>query len=276
MYWTLSPASLTMKDMPPIPLGVDLGGTKLLILAETPAGERTWKFPTGPAFTPADLEAHLATVRAELAPAEVSLGIAVPGLVGDDGVVGPCDVLPQLNGWKPSAAAVLNDGQAALTAYAASAAPGATLAIVGSGTAIAAAIQIRGHRIPATELGYVPYGPQATLDDAASGVALLARLGVTAPELAERLSRHDPAATAAVRAAGEAFGAALATLINLFRPERIGLYGGTLSYRGYLTAALSTVDRRALPALRSACRVELAPQPELIAARGALLAGQSA
>ena len=264
-----------MKGMPPISLGVDLGGTKLLVLAETPTGERTWKFPTGPAYTPADLEAHLAAVRAELAPAAVTLGIAVPGLVDADGVVGPCDVLPLFNGWRPNAAAVLNDGQAALTAYAANALPDATVAIVGSGTAIASAIQIGGRRVPATELGYVPYGPQMTMDDAASGVALLARLGLTAPELAERLSRHDAAAVAAVRAAGDAFGAALATLVNLFRPERIGLYGGTLSYRGYLTAALSALDRRALPALRSACRVEVVAQPETIAARGALLAGRS-
>lgn len=261
--------------MPPIPLGVDLGGTKLLILASTPAGERTWKFPTGPQFTPDDLAAHLATVFAELDPAETVYGLAVPGLVSPDGVIGPCDVLPLFNGWKPGAAAVLNDGQAALTAYAANREPDATLAVVGSGTAIAAAMQVSGHRIPATELGYVPYGPQGTLDDAASGVALLARLNLSAGELAERLSRHDPAAVAAVRAAGDAFGAGLATLINLLRPERIGLYGGTLSYRGYLTAALAAVDRRALPALRSACRVELAPQPELIVARGALLAVQA-
>lgn len=264
------------RNMPPISLGVDLGGTKLLVLAETPAGERTWKFPTGPGFTPDHLMAHLAEVFAELAPAEAVYGLAVPGLVAADGTIGPCDVLPLFDGWRPSAAAVLNDGQAALTAYAANAAPDATVAIVGSGTAIAAAIQVAGRRLPATELGYVPYGPQGTLDDAASGVALLARLNLSAPELAERLSRHDPAAVSAVRAAGDAFGAGLATLINLVRPERIGLYGGTLSYRGYLTAALSAVDRRALPALRSACRVELAPQPELIVARGALLAGRHA
>jgi predicted NBD/HSP70 family sugar kinase len=272
VYWTLSHANLKMVNMPLIPLGVDLGGTKLLILAETPAGERTWKFPTGPGFTPADFDAHLAAVGAELAPAELVYGLSVPGLVNDEGVVGPCDVLPLLNGWRPRAAAALNDGQAALTAYAAGCAPGATLAIVGSGTAIAAALQIAGHRVPCTELGYVPYGPEATLDAAASGAALLAHLALTAPELAERLSRHDPVATAAVRAAGEAFGAGIAALINLFRPERIGLYGGTLTYLGYLTAALAAVDRRALPALRPSCRVELVPQPELIAARGALLA----
>lgn len=258
--------------MPPIPLGVDLGGTKLLILARTPAGERTWKFPTGPGFTPADFDAHLDGVRAELAPAELVYGLAVPGLVNEEGVVGPCDVLPLLNGWRPGAAAVINDGQAALTAYAAGCGPGATVAVVGSGTAIAAALQIAGHRVPTTELGYLPYGPQATLDEAASGQAILARLGLTAPDLLERLSRHDPFAAGAVRAAGEAFGAGIAALINLFRPERIGLYGGTLSYRGYLTSALAAVDRRALPALRPSCRVELVPQPELIAARGALLA----
>lgn len=265
-----------MKDMPSIPIGVDLGGAKLLVLAGTPAGERSWKFSTGPGFTPADFTAHLATILAELAPAEVVCGIAVPGLVAADGAIGPCDVLPLFTGWRPSAAAVLNDGQAALTAYAANAAPDATVAIVGSGTAIAAAIQVAGRRIPATELGYVPYGPQSILDDVASGVALLARLNLTAAELAESLSRHDTVTIAAVRAAGDAFGAGLATLINLLRPERIGLYGGTLSYRGYLTAALSAVERRAVPALRSTCRVELAPQPELIVARGALLAGQGA
>ena len=81
MYWTLWHATLTMISMPPIPLGVDLGGTKLLILAETPAGERTWKFPTGPGFTPVDFDAHHTTLRAKHTAAEHIYIQDIPRLV---------------------------------------------------------------------------------------------------------------------------------------------------------------------------------------------------
>ena len=77
---------------------------------------------------------------------------------------------------------------------------------------------------------------------------------------------------AGVAQAAEAFGAALATVLHLLHPEVIGLYGGTLLWPGYVEGALAAYERRGHPLLRAHCRVEVLPEPDLVVARGAILA----
>lgn len=237
-------------------LGVDIGGTKLLILAED---GRTWRFPTGKECGPAEIEGHVRAVMAELGGEEFAWGIAVPGLVGTDGSVVACDVLPRLEGWRPRevfpGAAVMNDVDGALVGMAAGERPDATIAVVGAGTGIAAAIQVGGVRLRtlrpfAGELGYIPCGLGGTLDERAAG-AVVARNGNA-------------------REAGEYFGTGLVTLLHLVHPEKIGLYGGALRHPGYLEAALEVVERLALPAMRAGCRIEVLPDADLAVARGVL------
>ncbi|MBL8239704.1 MAG: ROK family protein [Bryobacterales bacterium] len=266
-------------------LGVDVGGTKVLVLANTADGRRTWTFPTGPECGPGQLMEHLRTVADELGDKRtIVAGIAVPGLTAPDGTITDCDVLPGIAGWNPLRAkeevefsACINDGDGALATMTHGERPQATLAAVGCGTGIAAALQLAGVRLRqfrpySCELGYVPNGRQGTFDETGSGASLLRRLGVGPVEIKARLAAGDAATVAAVREAGEAFGAALATVINLVHPEKIGLYGGTLGYAGYLPAALAAVDRLAHPVLRADCQIAELAEPETVVARGALLA----
>lgn len=264
-------------------LGLDLGGTKLLALAYTEAGPRRWHFSTGPGCTPAELVSYFTGVMAELEPlGSVTAGLAVPGIVTAEGTVAESDVLPSLAGWSPREAipgwrlnAVLNDGDAALVEVAAGLAPTATVAAIGAGTGTAAALQIGGVRLRqlrpyAGELGYVPFGREGILDDHAPGAAILRRLALSPTAVQAGLAAGDVAVTEAIRRAGEAFGLGLATLINLIHPERIGLYGGTLRYDGYLAAALAAVEQAAHPLLRPGCEILVVPEAEEIVARGAL------
>ena len=259
-------------------LGIDVGGTKLLIVGYSRHDLRTWRFATGRELGPAEIIARVQEVRGEVG--EGTAGMAIPGLVGADGTIADCDVLPKLSGWNPMAdlgvGAVLNDGDAALSAVAFGEGPRSTVAAVGSGTAIAAAIQVGGVRVRsvrpfACELGYVPFGRDGRMDDHAAGMFLLQRLGMQPAQIQAGLEHGEPRVLEAVREAGEAFGIALVTILHLMHPEKIGLYGGTLAYRGYLEAALATVDRVGHPAMRPSCRIAVVEDPVTVVAAGALL-----
>lgn len=242
-------------------VGIDIGGTKLLVVAETAAGRQVWRFPTGKDAGPETLLGHIRPLLAEWV--NPVIGVAIPGMVDAAGCVQDCDVLPGLVGWEPArwlpnVKAVVNDGEAALETVAAGRDPDATVAVVGVGTGIAAAFQVAGRRLRqyrpyAAELGFAPYGPAMTFDEAASGATVAA----------------DPGRLAG---AAEAFGAALVTVLHLIHPEAIGLYGGTLRWPGYVEGALAAYERRGHPVLRSQCRVDVLPEADLVVARGALLA----
>lgn len=255
--------------------GIDLGGTKMLVIY----GDRVWRFPTGVEAGPETIAAHWRSVQAEL-PSGVRPALAVPGLVDAAGVVADCDVLPRLVGWDPGreldAAAVLNDGEAALEAVAAEEPPEAVVVAVGCGTGLVAAVRVAGQSLRswrpwAGELGLAPWGETGTFDSHASGAALLRETALGAAALTAALERAEPGAVQAVRRAGEAFGAALATLVQVIHPERIGLYGGTLRYPGYLEAAFNALERRTHPLMLAQCRVAMAANPELAVAQGARL-----
>jgi len=313
-------------DEPSPPLdwevGVDVGGTKMRIeahprsgVAKTAVAPKTWTIPTGAAasITPEALTGHLRRCFRELndegGSGKVIAGIALPGLVDECGTLQDCDVLPGLSGWHPSAAAdlggnvtvqaVLNDGEAALTAYAAAIAPfdaaKTALAVVGCGTGIAMAVQLGGVRLRqlrpmAGELGMSPFllqpeaaqghSPWLNFDAVASGAALVRRCGfTTGQELALAASSGSaiPAEIAAnINEAGAAFGAALSTIVHVLHPHRIGLYGGTLSLPGYWQAALRALDQLAHPLLRKSCIVEMIPDPDYAVARGARIAAVTA
>lgn len=258
--------------------GIDLGGTKLLILdQDAAAGEppRVRRYATGPAFTPADLIALV-----EALPAAACTGVAVPGLVNGSGEVAESDVLPAFTGWSaPSGWRILNDGEAGLL----STAPFAheVSMVVGVGTGIVSSLQVGGRRLRglrpfAGEFGHMPLGTSGqTLDDAASGAAILRRAGGAAPEAIHTALREGqaPHLREILREAGEALGAGLAMLIQVIHPEWIGLYGGTLQYPGYLDAALQATLRLTDAGLRRQCAIEMLPDPHTAVARGALRAG---
>lgn len=267
--------------------GIDLGGTKLLMLAESEAGRSVSRAATGPAFGPAELEAAVAAFVAALPAPPASLGLAFPGLVDAAGTVVACDVLPRMVGWWPPPAiaarrpfAIVNDCEAALIAEARGHPDGATLAVVMAGTGIGAAFQdggriLRGANGWAGELGNVPIaagGSVRTLDALACGQAILERAGVGFPEAEARAAAGDEKMAEIVREAGTALGLGLAAVIHLLNPSVLALGGGALRLAGYLDAATASARAHTLPAMWSACSVRPLRDGDLAAAIGAALA----
>lgn len=268
-------------------VGVDLGGTKLLMLAESADGRSVSRLPTGTAFGPADLEAAVAGFVASLPAPPKALGIAFPGLVDADGTVVACDVLPGLVGWRaprtvagPWSFAIVNDCEAVLIAEARELDPGTTLAVVVVGTGIGAAFQVdgqvlRGAKGWAGELGSIPIasgGAVRTLDQLASGQAILEQACCGAAELEGLAARGDARILGILRDAGAALGLGLAAVVQLMNRSVLALGGGVLRLPGYSDAARESARAHTLRPMWEACAVRTLRDGEHAAAMGAALA----
>jgi glucokinase len=262
-------------------VGIDIGGSKMLLLAVDGDRQIRDRIVTGKDFMAADAQAEIDRFIAGLPNPPRSIGIAIPGLVDRHGVAIACDVLPQLVGWQPASTfssicpvKVLNDAEAALVQAVTDLEPQKVMAVVMVGTGIGAAIWIngaifRGANGWAGELGSMPMGDGRTLDECASGAAILQKLGVSIQILDSMVAGGEIVAIETIEQAGSALGLGLATLINLLNPEAIVLGGGTLQWRGYLEAAIDSARKYALPDLWAACQIQVSPHGGDLVALGA-------
>ncbi len=262
-------------------VGIDIGGSKLLALAIEGDTQIRSQISTGRDFTVADAQAAIERFIDALPLRPGSIGIAIPGLVDRCGVVIACDVLPHLVGWQPARAlssicpvTVLNDAEAALVQVVADLQPQQAIVVVMVGTGIGAAIWIngaifRGASGWAGELGSMPLGDGRTLDECASGAAILEELGVSVQVMRAMAAGGESVTITEIERAGSALGMGLATLINLLNPEAIVLAGGTLQWRGYLDAAIHSAQKYALPDLWAACQLQVSPHGGDLVALGA-------
>ena len=103
-------------------VGVDIGGSKFLLVATGGSRRKEHWGRTGTDVCPADIEREIRDFLTHLDGTTAALGIAVPGLVDASGGIIACDVLPRLGGWCPRETfldlrcpmQVLNDAEAAL------------------------------------------------------------------------------------------------------------------------------------------------------------------
>src|SRR5215210_3796348 len=273
-------------------MGVDIGGTKLLLVVLHRGDRQLHRVLTGPGTGPELIEHEVRSLLAGFDAPPVALGIAVPGLVDADGVVAGCDTLPRMEGWRAEEAFadlgcpvhVLNDAEAALVEETHDLRPEATAAIVMAGTWIGSAVlangaPLQGARGWAGELGYAPIslegGHVARLDDLAGGEAIARRLGTDGAGLHDRATRGDSEALAVIGEAGEALGLGLATLVNLLNPELLVLGGGALELPGYREAALESAERYSLPDPWRVCAVRAPRAGAEVVALGAARAAVS-
>jgi len=263
-------------------IGVDLGGTKALILSD----DLEENSETGREFSPAVFEERLRRFLTASAVRPDGIGIAVPGLIDLAGRITACDVLPKFAGWSPREAladlearvVVANDVKAALAEEMHDAPPGATVGVVMAGTAIGAAFITEGRPLLgacgwAGELGYLPVfvdGGVKRLDELAGGSFVAASLGMPADELARRATGGDASVLEAIRKGGFALGVGLAAVINLLNPSRLAVGGGALSLPGYWEAAREAAARHSIPEMSHACRLYQVRAGARVAALGAI------
>jgi predicted NBD/HSP70 family sugar kinase len=263
-------------------IGVDLGGTKLLMVA----GAQQLRIQTGASFSSIDLENHLRDFIQRLDVRPSGIGIAIPGLVDSTGCIQVCDVLPGIVGWNPVEALadvgcsikVVNDVNAALAEEFHDAPSKVTGGVIMVGTAVGAAFVIDGLPLVGTsgwagELGYIPIsinGEVKRLDELAGGAFIAGRLGLDAHTLGERAQSGDESVLLAIREGGYALGLAIATVINLLNPSRIALGGGTLELKGYEDSAYMAAKQFSLPELWQNCRLLRVKAGDTVVALGAM------
>lgn len=258
-------------------VGVDFGGTKALMVACWPDGTvdvDVERAATGFGSQRHHLEDLVESFVAGLSVAPRAIGLAVPGLVAA-GTVVTSDVLPCLDGWEPALrwggewpVVVENDVRAGL-AHVSDDSDLGTTALIMAGTGIAVAVRTSGVVITgangwAGELGSIPlWAAEAvrTLDELASGAAV-------SRGLAEGTVPVDDV----IAQAGRCLGLGLATVVNLFNPNRLVLGGGALRHEGYLATALAVARTVSLAQSWSACKVEEPGDDRLVALGAAGLA----
>lgn len=267
-------------------IGIDLGGTKLLILYD----QIEERFDTGVSFTPEKLISHLRSfiLRHKIQPKSISL--AVPGLVAEDEYIVNCDVLPHFTGWRAknalelfcSKVMILNDVKAAMYEELYERLDHTTSGIIISGTAIGATFIINGKPLLgasgwAGELGSLPLQCNAEvkrLDEIASGSAISKFCNLTPSNLAIRANNGDLEILTAIREAGTFLGLGIAAVINLLNPSLLLIGGGTTELPGYLESAFISAKQNTLSELWQDCHLSKVKAGRKVVALGAIHAAE--
>lgn len=262
-------------------VGVDLGGTKLLLRYR----DHTLRFDTGPAFGTAELTEILKDfIEKHVEPGDV-VGIAVPGVVEKDTVVA-CDVLAGLVGLnaktllgeKVSKVSLANDANAALHATVVDLAGDKTAITVMVGSAVGCGLMVDGKVLRgaggwAGELGYWPVQTSGSqwvrLDEVAGGRYMANRLAVDGKQLALLSHQGHRPALEIIAEGGRALGCVLGGVINLLNPHRLSVGGGTLKLAGYWAEAQAQIKATAIPSALEECEIRPVHEWEDLVAMGA-------
>jgi glucokinase len=303
---------------PSFAIGLDVGGTKVRGVITDPSGaivagarQRT---RTGVDGVLATIEAVVDALLAEAGigiDAVARVGLGVPGVVDPTagvishavnlGIEDPFDIAAALGDrlGAPGRVHVENDvNAAALGVTEALGLRSSSVAVISSGTGLAAGLVVegrlwRGHRGVAGEIGHIsidPAGPvckcgqRGCLELYASGTAVARMLGPGAPpprmkHIFAAAASGDATSRMIVDTVAEALAVTIRVVTLSMDPERIFLMGGLASVgtplRDAVLDALAKAERDSpfLLALRMPERVSLAPDVADLPARGAARLG---
>ncbi len=148
-----------------VKIGIDLGGTKVLIVA----GNLEEKVKTGVDFRSTQLEIIINSFIKKYNLSPIGIGIAIPGLLNKDDTIVSCDVLPNFKGWNAKNALSkyntvvksINDVKSALAQEFHDCNHDFTGGVIMVGTAVGSAFIINGQPVLgesgwAGEFGYFP------------------------------------------------------------------------------------------------------------------------
>lgn len=270
------------------PVGIDLGGTKMLIVGERDGEVVSKKYPTGKGISFDNILKNYSNFLLEESIDPISLVVAIPGLVNRDQVI-DCDVIPCLKGINANSFSTgypvkfLNDVEAALVEERKNHHGIDNLVVVMVGTGIGMAMVVDGAETKGAsgftgELGYMPIFTDkgvTYLDNIAAGAGILDQFNGSADEFKTSLMSGSSKAVTILERAALHMGIGLSSVISLLNPEVIVVGGGTTSYKSYFDLMVKSVDKHTLPVLREATTIKEATNPGFTAAYGALTVAKS-
>ena len=264
-------------------VGIDIGGTKMLMLGMVNEQRIVKTVPTGIDFTVTNLAFALEEFLIECPETPSGIGVAVPGLINATGTIVACDVLPNFEGvnlkkqFPDFPVFIVHDVNAAFIEETSCLPKKNDAVVIMVGTGIGMRFMVNGKMVKGTdgwagELGKLPIftseGVQ-TLDDVASGASIVSRLGGNIKRITEEIHSKDKVRKC-IEEAGFALGLGLASVLNLLNPKILILGGGTLNFPGYYESALKSAEKHTLPDLWSGCTIRRTRESKLVAALGAL------
>jgi len=220
-------------------VGVDIGGTKMLMVTEIDGQYIEKRISTGINFTKYNVKNELENFISQLPFVPGGIGIAIPGLVKDSDVVEISDVLPKIKGMNTEFLKLgdlpvyfINDVKTALVHESQLFNEKSMIVVIMVGTGIGMAIKEKGQFITgckdwAGEFGSIPIqtpnGVQK-LDELASGASILEKARTNPTVLMQQLEAGNKDINKIIHLAGEYLGLGIATIINMLNPEIITLY----------------------------------------------------
>lgn len=267
-------------------IGVDIGGTKMYLLAQCEDGSRFDKqVPTGKNATPRYIRDEIEKFACSLGCKPDAIGIAAPGLVENDTIV-ISDVLPNLSNVRGSDLVpdtkcyVINDVRSATVFETSGLQASDTALVVMAGTGIACGLFseqriVTGCQGFAGELGSCKMisreGEIQTLDELASGAAIIAKAGIPIPEILQKLENNDPGLSKIIEISSFYMGLAISNLISIFNPNHVVFGGSTITYKGYFENVKNTIVNCTMPELLSHCDIRITNHLKNIVALGAII-----
>jgi len=252
-------------------VGIEIDGEKMYMMAETVDAYQEHTVSTGTDCTVVQLQQEIEAFVAKLPYKPSGIGMGMPGLVVGIDKVELSHVIPALTGVTADMfatkvhipVAFINDVKAAAMAEAVHFTDNETGIVIMSDAFIAAGVVVSGElQLGAKgwsgELGYmilIVDGEPVMLDNLSSGYAIMKQIDMDDTTLRERLEAGDEQVTDLVRQAGRYFGYALTNLIHLYNPDTIVVGGSTPTYKGYMEAALASLQEYALPELLKCCTI---------------------
>lgn len=267
-------------------VGVDVGGTSMLMLAEHEGKYIEEKVPTGADCTKEYVKEQLDTFINGLPFEVTAVGMALPGLVENNNTMPLSDVLPNLNGVTTDYFSdgrfqmkFMNDVNAATLAEAIHHDDKHTVAVVMVGTGMAAGVTIEGELLVgsqgfAGEVGWahIPYEDGVErFDNLVAGGPILEKARNSAEEFVKRLDARDEEATQIVEEAAYYFGVCLGQIIQFYNPDVIVVGGSTSTYPNYMEIAKKTAKECTLPEMYNHCSIIEPQDMERIVALWGLL-----
>lgn len=248
-------------------LGVDIGGTKMLIGFRVGDDYQIEKYKTGKETTIDQINNNINNFINRFHLQVERLSIAIPGLI-HNGVIEACDVIPGLEGvtccdfYNGRGVTLINDIDGALNYFRCTNRDVKNFVVIMIGTGIGMSVIINGQPLSnfrkfCGELGYstvvTPWGPDK-LDNIASGTAII--------------SRGSDRET--IKIASTYMGYALNNIITTFSPEKIFIGGGVLNYPNYFENMVNVCKKSTLLILYSETNVVKEDYPGESVIRGLL------
>ena len=249
-------------------IGVDAGGTKMLMTAKYEGEYIEKTVPTGADVTPEYLKREIFKFIDDLPFVPEGMGMGVVGLVEDDTL--KISHLENLCGMKTDYFSTetlkvhfINDVKAAMVCEEQFYSQNTAFALIMAGTGFAMSVRTQGVNVLgqngwAGELGSNPYpinGEIKNLDSISGGRAMLNRAGGNIDELLKALDNNEQFATDIIEQGGHYFGLALSNVIHTFNPEVIVVGGGCTKFKGYMDQAILTAKQYTLEGMFNNCKI---------------------